>query len=259
MHRCLDSLVSQTLKDIEIILVLDCPTDGSDKVACEYAKKDDRVVILENNDNLHTGLSRNRGIEIARGEYIGFHNHDDYSDPRMYELLYHQAKAEQLDVVRCDFNCFYRNSGVEKIEPYSYPKVSYNVKDKEWIAEYVAGDKISCVIWNHIYNAKFLRENKINFLDSRQICSEDSIFFFQVYSKLNQLGVVSEYLYDHVFHQTNTGKIYDYRSIKNRIAFFDKLYTLLLSAGVSDSDAHKMLLENVARSFYTASRQALIL
>ena len=77
LEKCLDTLVNQTLKDIEIILVLDCPTDGSDRIAREYAEKDPRIRLIVNEQNLNIGLSRNEGLKIARGEYIGFSDHDD--------------------------------------------------------------------------------------------------------------------------------------------------------------------------------------
>ena len=85
--KLLDSLTGQTLKEIEIILVLDCPTDGSDRVAEEYAARDGRIVLVRNRENLHVGFSRNEGLKIARGEYIGFCDHDDWVEPEMFEKM----------------------------------------------------------------------------------------------------------------------------------------------------------------------------
>ena len=85
LEKCLDTLVNQTLKDIEIILVLDCPTDGSDRIAREYAEKDPRIRLIINEQNLNIGLSRNEGLKIARGEYIGFSDHDDWRELDMYK------------------------------------------------------------------------------------------------------------------------------------------------------------------------------
>ena len=65
LEKCLDTLVNQTLKDIEIILVLDCPTDGSDRIAREYTEKDPRIRLIVNEQNLNIGLSRNEGLKIA--------------------------------------------------------------------------------------------------------------------------------------------------------------------------------------------------
>lgn len=260
-EKCLASLVNQTLEEIEIILVLDCPSDGSDKVAETFAAKDNRIKLIYNEENLHTGLSRNKGMEMAQGKYIGFHDHDDYSEPTMYELLHKKAEQEELDVVRCNFTCVYvKASGSENIEEqYKYPDISTDASNKEWIYENVSNGNISCVIWNHIYKADFLTENNIQFLDSRKICSEDGIFFIEVYRKLNNLGVVSDYLYHHVFHSNNTGKIYDYRSVKNRISYFTELYLFLNQNGISEDKCQYYLSKNIVCSLYSASRQALLL
>lgn len=261
-EKCLDSLINQTLKEIEIILVIDCPTDGSDKIAEFYYSIDNRIKLIYNEENLHTGLSRNRGMNIARGKYIGFHDHDDYCEPNMYELLYQKAEQEKLDVVRCNFSCIYTNKTdtESKIEKYNYPSTPTHTSNKEWIYENVSNGNISCVIWNHIYNTDFLRHHSIIFLDSRSICSEDSLFFLEVYhSNTHKVGIVPEYLYYHIFHATNTGKIYDYRSIKNRISFFEELYAFLRQNEIGENKCLTFLSEHVIKSLYTGSRQALLL
>lgn len=254
LERCLSSLVNQTLREIELILVLDCPTDGSDKLAEKFATEDNRIRLLYNDNNLHTGLSRNKGMEIARGEYIGFHDHDDYSEPTMYELLYEKAKSEHLEVVRCNFVCEYTNEE----EYYKYPEVVESSSPKTWANEYVSSNKVSCVLWNHIYKTDFLQQHNIRFLDSREICSEDSIFFLDVYRLIDRVGLVPDYLYYHVFHQTNTGKNYQYRSIKNRVAFFEKIYSTLLADSVEQETILSYMSENVIRSLYTGVRQAFL-
>lgn len=258
LEKCLDSLINQSLKDIEIILVLDCPTDGSDKVAEEYAKKDERIRLLYNEENLHTGLSRNRGIGIAQGKYIGFLDHDDYCEASMYELLYDRAEKDGLEITRCNFSCIYKTKSGDKVENYIYPESSKDISNKEWIFRDVCGDKVSCVIWNHIYKREFINDNNILFLDSREICSEDSIFFMEAYLRTSSFGLVNEYLYYHVFHETNTGKAYDYRSIKNRIIFFETLYSLLQNNHVDENKCLEYLSENIAKSLYSGSRQAIL-
>lgn len=256
--KCLTSLIEQTLKNIEIIIVLDSPTDGSDKIAEKFAAKDNRIKLLYNKENLHTGLSRNRGIEIAQGKYTGFLDHDDFCDTTMFELLYNKAEQEQLNVVRCNFTCIYETKDGYKEERYVYPESSYVISDKEWIYRDVCGNKISCVIWNHIYRTDFLREKNILFSDSRKICSEDSIFFMEIYNQTNKFGSIPEYLYYHVFHTTNTGKMYDYRSIKNTISFFEGLYSFLKKNNIEEDKCRFYLSENIAKSLYTGSRRALI-
>lgn len=85
LEECLKSILQQTFQDIEVILILDCPTDGSDKVCQSFAEKDSRIKIIYNKHNLHIGLSRDRGLDIAQGEYIAFSDDDDTRELDMYE------------------------------------------------------------------------------------------------------------------------------------------------------------------------------
>lgn len=258
-EKCLASLVNQSLRDIEIILILDCPTDGSDKVAEKYARKDNRIKLIYNEENIHTGLSRNKGIEIARGEFIGFMDHDDYCETSMYEMLYKEAKLKELDVVRCNFKCIYSEESGTHEESYIYPTITEDVTQKKQIYEKVCNDGVSCVIWNHIFKTDFLKQKNILFLDSTKICSEDSIFFIQVYQHLDKLGIIPDYLYYHVFHKTNTGKNYNYRSIQNRILFFERLYSFLEENSIGEEESLSYLSANIMKSLYSGSRQALML
>ena len=107
ISRCVESLRGQTLEDIEMIFVDDCGTDNAMDVVRAAAKEDPRIRILENSENLGTGISRNKGIEMARGEYLSFVDADDYVDLDFLEVLYHKGKAEDLDIVKgfhiCEF------------------------------------------------------------------------------------------------------------------------------------------------------------
>ena len=85
-------------------MVLDCPTDGSDRIAREYAEKDPRIRLIVNEQNLNIGLSRNEGLKIARGEYIGFSDHDDWRELDMYEKLYQKAREDQADIAISNFD-----------------------------------------------------------------------------------------------------------------------------------------------------------
>lgn len=91
IDKCIDSLKAQTLREIEFIFIDDGSTDNSIQAAKNWAEIDERVHILQNDYNMGAGLSRNRGIAIARGEYIGFVDPDDYISDNFYELLYHKA------------------------------------------------------------------------------------------------------------------------------------------------------------------------
>ena len=100
LRDCLDSLVNQTLKEIEIIAIDDASTDKSLEILLEYAKKySGKIKVFANEQNKGQGASRNIGLSIANGEYVGFLDSDDYVAPAMYEELYETAKEKRADIV----------------------------------------------------------------------------------------------------------------------------------------------------------------
>ena len=105
LRQCMDSIVGQTLKDIEIICVDDGSTDDSLAILKEYEAKDQRVKVIQQ-ANAGAGAARNKGLEIATGEYLSFLDSDDFVDVNMYEQLYLKAKAKDIDVVYCNCNIY---------------------------------------------------------------------------------------------------------------------------------------------------------
>ena len=99
LAKCLDSLINQTLEDIEIICVNDGSTDNSAEILNEYAQKDCRIKII-NQDNAGLSAARNTGINAANGEYIGYVDSDDWIDLNFYEKLYNAAKDTDADIVK---------------------------------------------------------------------------------------------------------------------------------------------------------------
>ena len=100
IEKCLNSLQSQTLKELEFIFVDDKSPDRSISIIEEASKNDDRIIILCNEENMGPGPSRNRGIEIAKGEFLSFLDSDDYIAPNYYETLCKLAIEKNADVVK---------------------------------------------------------------------------------------------------------------------------------------------------------------
>ena len=113
--ECMESVVRQTLKDVEIICINDGSTDGSLKILQSYAKKDERIVIVDK-ENGGYGMAMNIGIERATGEYIGIVEPDDFVPLSMYEDLYEIASKNQLDFVKADFYRFVREQETGNME-----------------------------------------------------------------------------------------------------------------------------------------------
>ena len=100
LRECLDSVVNQTLREIEIICIDDGSTDSSLSILKEYAQKDSRIRVLQQ-ENLHSGVARNAGIAIARGKYLVFLDSDDFFETSMLERMCNQAENDESDIVIC--------------------------------------------------------------------------------------------------------------------------------------------------------------
>lgn len=105
LEKCLDSVINQTYQNLEIILVDDCSKDKSLKIIEKYAKKDKRIVVLKNEQNIGLASSRNKALDIATGDYIGFIDSDDYIEEDYYKVL--ASYMKESDLVVCDINLVY--------------------------------------------------------------------------------------------------------------------------------------------------------
>ena len=105
LRQCLDSVINQTLKDIEIICVDDGSTDNSLKILQEYKEKDNRITILTQ-QNQYAGVARNNGLKIATGKYLSFLDSDDFFELNMLEEMYNRAENDQSDVVVCEYTVY---------------------------------------------------------------------------------------------------------------------------------------------------------
>ena len=100
LRKCLDSIVNQTYRDFEILIIDDGSTDGSGRICDEYAEKDSRIKVFHT-ENRGLSCARNLGLAEAKGEWIGFVDSDDWIEPDMYEVLIRRAEETGADVVEC--------------------------------------------------------------------------------------------------------------------------------------------------------------
>ena len=236
LYKCLDSLVNQTLRDIEIIAVLDCPTDGSDKVVEEFAANDSRIKIVRNKENLHIGNSRNEGLKVARGKYIGFSDHDDYSDPRMYEVLYRKAEEENLDLV-CSPYISVRHEIVHNggNDPQLPPEELIHAIFASTVGALSENDthgilSASGAVWRRLFRTEIIRKHKMKFVDTKYCTSEDCAFVIEYALWGRRAGVVNEPLYYHNLGISNTGATLSYHEANKTICYIEYIHTVLNKA-----------------------------
>lgn len=187
LEECLDSLVNQTLKEIEIICINDGSKDNTLKIAKEYAKKDKRVVIIDK-ANSGYGDSMNRGLKKAKGEYVGIVESDDFIDLDAFEKLYDIAKKENVEVVKSNFYEYFgatkTDEGVSKLFPTrEIGKVIDPAKNR------LIFYQPPC-IWAAIYKRGFLEENNINFLPTPGASYQDTGFNFKVWASAHRVYFV---------------------------------------------------------------------
>lgn len=253
LTKCLDSLVNQTLKDIEIICVLDCPTDGSDKTVYEYAALDNRIKVIANEKNLHIGLSRNVGLRNATGEYIGFVDHDDYLELNMYELLYEIAKEKNAMIS----SCLRDTVNVIKHEIRSSHNTN-GMSCKNLLVQILVANNLSTsfVVWNKLYSRDFIARNNFIFFDTKVYSNEDAYFNFQIYLELiannMEVAYISNTLYHHVYHTNNEGG--ESRYLLNQINFREKISETILSNGSLNKIYMEELYIGNSRLLYTMFR-----
>ena len=129
--ECIESLISQTYKNIEIILVDDGSTDNAGKICDEYAQKDDRIIVIHK-ENTGVADSRNRGLDIAKGDFIHFADSDDVMNKRLIEILHDVSVKNDADYVFSDFTKFYENDEVPLKDINEY---EIEERDKYYILE----------------------------------------------------------------------------------------------------------------------------
>lgn len=141
--QCLDSLINQTLQDIEIVIVNDGSTDGSDSICNEYAKKDSRIKLISK-ENGGLASARQAALEVCTGEFFCACDADDWVEPRMYELLYKKAVETNADIVMCDY---VENHSTGKVVNKIYPFNALQGKDN--LSETLLGH-FPHMIWNKL-------------------------------------------------------------------------------------------------------------
>ena len=206
IERCLNSLVNQTFKDIEIITINDGSTDKSLELLNKYAKEDIRISVIDLGDE---GVSycRNLGIEKANGKYIMFVDSDDWIDSSMVEVMYKKAEENKLDLVMCSYIREFKDHSKEKI--FNLPQEIIYKEDKvknELLRKLVGPIKEElsnpemldalCTVWGKLYRADILKENKIKFVDLKKIGSaEDTLFNIFTFNYLKKVMFLNKSMY----------------------------------------------------------------
>ena len=211
---CLNSLISQTFQNIEIICIDDASEDNSLDILLNYARNYDCFTIIEMKENSRQGTARNRGIELAKGKYISFVDSDDLVSNNFYEELYYTAEKNHCDAIEASFQYIDENGT-------PFGSISKPHKNKMHNLDHQSRERLILshgMIWSYLYSANLFKENNIRFPE--KIRYEDTPTLIRIIFKIAQVAPCQTAIYKYRKNKFSTMAITSSSSvaIKERLA-----------------------------------------
>lgn len=230
LGRCMDSLLNQTLREIEIILVDDGSPDAAPQMCDAYATQDPRVKVIHK-ENAGLGCARNSGLDMAQGEFIAFVDSDDYVDTDMYRRLYTSAREERADAVFCNF-CIVDRHLIARPHLEVPEKRIFTEREREgFLLDMIASApgvsperKHHMSVWHSVYSAEIIRTNRLRFHSEREVVSEDILFQADYINRAQRIVFIPDALYHYCYNEASLTKTFLPRKFDRYIT----LYRLLL-------------------------------
>lgn len=227
LDRCMNSLLNQTLKNIEIIVVDDGSGSECAKKCDQWGKKDFRVHIIHKK-NQGLGLARNTGIEASKGKYLLFIDSDDYVEAEMCRKLYEVAEKEKADIIIGGYKKVYQDGKMEACTNQGIPGVLKDEEIKSILLanmlgappHYGSDDYIGMSVWKNLYRRDLIERYQIYFPSEREYISEDIIFHIFYLRHVSKAVVIPDTFY--CYCQNGSSLTTTYR--ENRFEMVKKLY-----------------------------------
>lgn len=183
--RCLDSILSQTINNYEVILIDDGSTDNSSTICDKYVKSYNNFQVLHKK-NQGLGFARNSGLDLARGKYIYFLDGDDYIEKDHLNNLYTNIKTNNSDICMCGYTRYINGKFIKKENIYLNQKFNNSEIINELLPRFCGktpglSDNLEMSVCMAMFSRKIIEDNKIRFKSERELISEDLIFDFSVY------------------------------------------------------------------------------
>lgn len=210
--KCLDSICSQTYKNIEIIVVDDGSTDGSGVICDMYAAKDRRIKVMHC-DNGGLSTARNRGIAVARGEYIAFVDSDDWLEKVMYQSLYEGIKQHDADVSVCSFYYDYPDRSRAKCNS----NKAYLWTGREALHQLLSGKRLKPMVWDKLYKRSLFDE--IKFPDGRIF--EDAATTYKIFAKAKKVFFFERPYYHYICNRPGSIMSQKFYNGEKNLLMFD--------------------------------------
>jgi glycosyltransferase involved in cell wall biosynthesis len=221
LRKCIDSILGQTLTDFELILVDDGSPDNCPAICDEYAKADGRIRVIHK-ENGGQGLARKLALGLAKGEYIGFVDSDDWIEPEMFEVLYRAAVDQSCDMVICDLTYHYLKTHTTVPYTQSQSIRENYLYDSDEIREHILSkvllEEIHCFTWNKLYRSSILKQCNLDKTVGLQN-NQDWVLNCEYFKKIQRMMYLNKCLYNYAVHQDGSlrGKYKDYLSVILRL------------------------------------------
>ncbi|MCR2823821.1 glycosyltransferase family 2 protein [Lederbergia panacisoli] len=244
---CIDSLINQTYKDIEIIIINDGSTDNSEKIAQEYENKDLRVKVIT---KINGGVSsaRNMGIKEALGEYILFVDSDDSIELDSIERLHEIYLIKKYDTIIFNYNNVY-NTKVVKNESFLINGFKIDKNSKMDLYDFCVKSSKLAPCWNKLHKSTIIKNHELYFRED-MICAEDALFSMEFLTYIESGIFIDIPLYNYVRDNTSAVNKYDYRYMYSTMLFLNSLRKLLKQWGINTDKYNRILDDRIIHSIF---------
>lgn len=257
LERCIDSILAQTLNDIEIICIDDCSTDNSFEIISKYAGQDSRLRVYQNKKNIGQGLTRNRGIDLANGEYIAFVDSDDWIESDMYESMYAVTYLKKYDLICCNLIYDFPNGISEApIMPES------KLIDLDFLINESIAPSIKLFSSNSpcdkLYKREYLQKLELKFESERIFLYEDKLFNLTLFSSNPSFFFVPKVLYHYSIRHGSTMTSYKADLVSKYFIMYDKIMMLLFDKNMINNEVQKRFRRGLFEITFTFCLNALV-
>lgn len=203
LQRCLDSVLGQTYKNYEVIMVDDGSTDNCPAICDNYAARDTRIKVIHK-QNAGLGMARNTGIENATGDYICFFDSDDFVATNLLELCAKELEKESYDIIAFDHSDY--KDGKVINSPERSEKTVFKGESvrsdllKLMIYDLGNAERLHCCAWNKVYSMQLIRRIGFRFVSEREYVSEDYFSNLILFNGVNSVLVLPDKLYYYCFN-----------------------------------------------------------
>ena len=247
LSKCIQSVIDQSLSEIEIILINDGSTDESKTIIQSFADKDSRIVLI-NCQNEGVSSARNKGIKIAKGKFIGFVDADDWIEPAMYETMFQKAIASYSDLAICNVNQFSEGKG--EVLRLKLENCILNLSEfkKEELVNLMRF-KYDFANWNKIYKTEIIKQHKVYF-DERMTVYEDLLFNLCYFQYSQNAIVINKSMYYYRIHPDSVMNLDKHDLVNEYNLLFTAFNTFCIER--SFNEGNESFNEEMRRGFYYA-------